>query len=124
MAFDRNISLKIDDSDALYVKVRHIEGDEIDQFCIEIFDHAGGQSKGKAVWDIIPNNGTFGFQLAASEVALGICLSACFADIMTSDLAECLKSAKNRSKVKQCLLDHGFWQALKSIHCVYSCLAL
>ena len=127
MNFERKISLSIDEGVVAELTVSFTENEEgPDEFRAVVRRSPYGNVEGEAVWHVHEQDGSFSLQITTQFVASGICLAGCFAGIVTSTgpLVDCLKKAKSRRAVRDCISQHGVWQAVGALSCIYGCLSL
>ncbi len=123
--FERTIDLSVDNSFAVQITVAFTEHDQNpDEFRVEVRKPSSPTPVGVAVWHVRENDAGFSLQITTQSVASGVCLAGCFAGIITGPLVVCLKRAKTRKQVRDCITQHGFWQVVNSVSCIYACLTV
>lgn len=127
MSLNRTISLSIDDSIVVWLEVLFIEKvDKPDEFRVAVKREPSGEPQAEAVWHVQEREGQFTLQITSQNVKMGVCLAGCLAGIVTSagPLVDCLKRARSRKDVRDCINKHGVWQTISSLSCIYGCLAI
>lgn len=127
MSFDRTVTLSVDSKTVVEVDVAFTEKyDGPDEFRVTVRRSRGGEAEADAVWHVHELNGQFALQIIYQHIGTGICLAGCLAGIVTGagPLVDCLKKAKDRHDVRDCINQHGVWQTVGSLSCIYGCLHL
>lgn len=125
MSFSHTIDLSIDNKVFANLEVAFTEkSSEPDEFRVTVRRSSFGDPEAEAIWHVREHNKEFTLQITSQTVAAGICLAGCLAGIVTSagPLVDCLKKARSRSDVRACISQHGLWQAVGSLSCIYGCL--
>lgn len=124
MTFKRTADLSVDTQMVVHLTVSFEENDtKPDEFRITVRRYQTGPIEGEAIWHVKERDGNFSLQITTQTVMSGVCLAGCFADVLTGPLADCLTKAKTKTAVRNCITQHGFWQAVKSLYCIYKCLS-
>lgn len=128
MSFDRKVSLLIDDTTSVVVVVSFVEREDApDELRVSIRRSPFADPEAEAVWHVRDQNGGFTLQITTqSVVTTGICLTGCLAGIVSGagPLVDCLKKAKNRREVRQCIDRNAVAQVVSALGCIYGCLSV
>ncbi|WP_223429130.1 hypothetical protein [Tateyamaria pelophila] len=125
MSFRKSINLSIDGEVAAELEVAFMENEnEPDKFTVTVRRENHGPSDAEAIWHVQQTDGNFSLQVTAQNVASGICLAGCLSGIVTGagPKVDCLKKAKSRKDVRNCINQHGVWQAVGALSCIYGCM--
>ena len=125
MNFEKKLALSVDGSVAAELVVSFTEHEsEPDEFRVVVRRSPFKVPEGEAVWHVHEHDGVFSLQITTQSVASGVCLAGCLAGIVTGPLAECLKKARTRKAVRECITKHGLWQTVGALSCIYGCLSI
>ena len=125
MAFERTFTLHEDGAPIVKTILSFVEHeDEPDVLTMTVYDARKDALAGQATWHVQSESNGFALQISTQIIPVGICLAGCFAGVISGPLVDCLRKARSRKDVRNCIDANAAWQAVSAMTCIYGCLSL